>query len=196
MQQMMQYYGGMNAFTNPTPQPTKRPMLALSDDGSPNRTVESGSPASAVVPISPPRASTMPASAAEASAAEQLPPLSPSEQANAMMAAWNAKADQKRDEKKGDDDEDTGADVVVKRPCMKRPAANGIGGGHDLPNTKPKPKAKSQPKSKAKSQPKSKAGSKPKYDVTKLSQSQRLKLRPNGCSKCRWRPGCCNSCWK
>ena len=192
MQQIMQYYGGMNAFTNPAPQPTKRPMLALSDDGSPNRTVESGDPASPVAPIAtPPRASTMPASAAE-----QLPPLSPSEQANAMMAAWNAKADQKRDEQMGDDDQDTGADDVMKRPCMKRPAANGIGGGHGLPNTKPKSKAKSQPKSKAKSHPKSKPGSKPKHDVTKLSQSQRLRLRPNGCSKCRWRPGCCNSCWK
>ena len=117
---MMQYYGGMNAFTNPTPQPTKRPMLALSDDGSPNRTVESGDPASPVAPIAtPPRASTMPASAAE-----QLPPLSPSEQANAMMAAWNAKADQKRDEQMGDDDQDTGADDVMKRPCMKRPMAS------------------------------------------------------------------------
>ena len=70
-----------------------------------------------------------------------------------MMAAWNAKADQKRDEQMGDDDQDTGADDVMKRPCMKRPAANGIGGGHGLPNTKPKSKAKSQPKSKAKSHP-------------------------------------------
>ena len=24
---------------------------------------------------------------------------------------------------------------------------------------------------------------------------QRLKLRPDGCSKCRQRPGCCDSCW-
>ena len=110
---MLQCYGGMNAFTNPTPQPTKRPMLALSDDGSPNWTVESGDPASPIA--TPPRASTM---------------LSPLEQANAMMAAWNAKADQKRDEQKGDDDQ--------------RPAANGIGGGRDLSNTKPKSKAKSK----------------------------------------------------
>ena len=75
---MMQYSRGINAFTNPTPQPTRRPMLALSDDGSPTRTLESGSPASAVAHVTPPRASTEPAS----TAAEQLPPLSPSEQAN------------------------------------------------------------------------------------------------------------------
>ena len=195
MQQMMQCYGGINAFTNPTPQPTRRPMLALSDDGSPTRTLESGSPASAVAHVTPPRASTEPAS----TTAEQLPPLSPSEQANAMMAAWNAKADHKREEKKGEDDEDAD-ESVMKKPCMKRPAANGIGGNsHEPPSTKPKPKAKSQPKSKAKSQPKYKAksaGGKPKYDVTKLSQSARLRLRPNGCSKCRWKPGCCDSCWK
>ena len=88
----------------------------------------------------------------------------------------------------------------MKKPCMKRPAAFGIGGNSfEPPSTKPKPKAKSQPKSKAKSQPKYKAksaGGKPKYDVTKLSQSAGLRLRPNGCSKCRWKPGCCDSCWK
>ncbi|OLQ10248.1 hypothetical protein AK812_SmicGene6070 [Symbiodinium microadriaticum] len=156
------------AGTRPNPQFTNTPMMNPMMHTMMNSFM-------GVAPIAtPPRASTMPASAAE-----QLPPLSPSEQANAMMAAWNAKADQKRDEQMGDDDQDTGADDVMKRPCMKRPAANGIGGGHDLPNTKPKSKAKSQPKSKAKSQPKSKAGSKPKHDVTKLSQSQRLRLRPS-----------------
>lgn len=32
--------------------------------------------------------------------------------------------------------------------------------------------------------------------ATKIpSQKERLRLRPHGCSKCRKRPGCCDSCW-
>ena len=32
------------------------------------------------------------------------------------------------------------------------------------------------------------------HQYDKMSQAQKLKARPNGCSKCRRRPGCCRSC--
>lgn len=28
------------------------------------------------------------------------------------------------------------------------------------------------------------------------SKNERLKMMPKGCSRCRWVPGCCDSCWK
>ena len=39
-------------------------------------------------------------------------------------------------------------------------------------------------------------GSEKKTKVLKpLSERQRMKLRPQGCGRCRERPGCCRSCW-
>ena len=33
-------------------------------------------------------------------------------------------------------------------------------------------------------------------EVAGLTWAERLRRRPNGCSGCRWKPGCCPSCWK
>jgi hypothetical protein len=36
---------------------------------------------------------------------------------------------------------------------------------------------------------------KPEKRPAKLDMRRRLKLRPNGCGKCRYKPGCCPSCF-
>ena len=33
-------------------------------------------------------------------------------------------------------------------------------------------------------------------EVPGVSWEERLKRRPHGCASCRWKPGCCPSCWK
>ena len=33
-------------------------------------------------------------------------------------------------------------------------------------------------------------------EVSGVSWEERLKRRPHGCASCRWKPGCCPSCWK
>ena len=72
---------------------------------------------------------------------------------------------------------------------------------------KPKTKGKAKAKAKAKATPKAKtvkqlaagkatankAGAK---DIPVPTLNQRLKLRPNGCGKCRYKPGCTPSCIK
>ena len=57
-------------------------------------------------------------------------------------------------------------------------------------------KAMAKSKAKAKAQPKAKSMVKPDREhYRSMSNSQRLRLRPTGCGKCRWKPGCTPSCF-
>ena len=40
-----------------------------------------------------------------------------------------------------------------------------------------------------------KAGGHRGRDVPGMTWEERLKKRPNGCPSCRYKPGCCPSCW-
>ena len=109
-------------------------------------------------------------------------------------------------------------DAVHK--ARKQPAGSKPGpkpGHKTKPGSKPGPKTKPGPKPGCKAKaglkpgPKGKPGPKPsqtvaqsatkvlKHDAKKKapipSWGQRMKLRPEGCSACRARPGCCRSCW-
>ena len=99
-------------------------------------------------------------------------PVGPAEQARQMLAAWNNKNAAKMDEESDDGD---------VQP-QKKPAAK--------LHTKKSVKPMKKPAAKAKSQ------SQPKLNVNNLTMKKRLLLRPNGCGKCRNRPGCCPSCFK
>lgn len=79
---------------------------------------------------------------------------------------------------------------------MKRPAS--CGGKHKAtkddtvkaavtPKAKPKPKATSKAKSVLKKPSAKMRGT--------VSQTERFRWRPEGCSTCRWRRGCTDSCW-
>lgn len=74
---------------------------------------------------------------------------------------------------------------------LKRPASNSSA-------KVDKKKKMNKPSSNAKktiSKSKEKAKD-PKKSSDVPSATERMKLKPNGCSKCRRRPGCCDSCWK
>ena len=63
------------------------------------------------------------------------------------------------------------------------------------PGNKQKGKGKGKAKAKAKAKSKGKGKGMPVALVKcKLSMSKRLELRPNGCSRCRWKRGCTPSC--
>ena len=109
-------------------------------------------------------------------------PISPAQQAEQMLGAWTKAKD-------GEESDEPDAKNVSK-PKAK---------------AKCKAKAKAQCKAKAKAQGKAKAKAQPKVQpkkpalkkpaaVSGLTWSQRLKLRPAGCSKCRDKPGCTPSC--
>ncbi|CAE7505416.1 unnamed protein product, partial [Symbiodinium sp. CCMP2592] len=88
-------------------------------------------------------------------------PVGPAEQARQMLAAWNAnKAAAEGDE----EDEET--EKPRKKPAAKLQQTKSV-----QPKKKPAAKAKSQ--------------SQPKLGIKIPSMSKRLKLRPNGCGKCR-----------
>ena len=66
------------------------------------------------------------------------------------------------------------------------------------PKAKAKAVAKAATKAKAKAKATAKAKSTAKPDrehYRSMSNSQRLRLRPTGCGKCRWKPGCTPSCF-
>ena len=74
-----------------------------------------------------------------------------------------------------------------KKACLKRPAAFAASGASATP-------AKTSPKlPPVLKRPASKGAAASRATIT---QKEAKKLRPEGCSKCRWsRVGCCRSCW-
>jgi hypothetical protein len=70
--------------------------------------------------------------------------------------------------------------AVLKRPAAAIQEPNKANAQAAAPKANGKAKAKAKPKAVAKSM---------------VKPANALKLRPRGCSKCRRRPGCCNSCW-
>jgi hypothetical protein len=90
----------------------------------------------------------------------------------------------------------------------EKSAMKAKGVAKDVEKYVPKAKAKSAPKAKAKSAPKEKAKSAPKEKSAPqqkphyaavargVKPAAWLKKKPDGCSKCRWTPGCSLSCWK
>ena len=159
-------------------------------------------PAPAVQAPAQPSVSTTAVVAAEQQANETVnvpPPISPAKQAKAMAAAWG------QDPLEEDDDlphrgrgrgrgrgrrgrggrgsgrgRGRGRGAMKKPAAMKRPAANTAEHG---PKVIKRPSMHSGTRSRGK-------------EIPGLSWDQRLKERPNGCSGCRWTPGCCPSCWR
>ena len=78
---------------------------------------------------------------------------------------------------------------------MKRPAASSRPAFMKKPaaaSSSTSPKAKDNPKPKPKPAPKKQAQRNSKGPITR---QMRLKKKPQGCSKCRYVRGCCDSCW-
>ena len=186
MGQMMQMYGHMGPQTAQTPT-SRKPLLSLANGGVGDGLHADASPADeSHKETPPPECETKP-----------LTPLSPAEQAKNMMDAWRARdEDKKKAKQQNDDDIDTDGAQVMRRPSAKRPTtkpkAKATSNVMKKPTTKPngnvmkKPTAKMTPKSKPTQR----------VDVSKLTWGARLKLRPSGCSKCRFKPGCCESCFR
>lgn len=93
--------------------------------------------------------------------------------------------------------EKLGVKGVLKKPSAKTGASKDA-------STIAVAKPKAKPKAKAKAKSNIKVMKKPSGNVkllpTASSRPDRppncLKLRPKGCSKCRWKPGCTPSCWR
>ena len=119
--------------------------------------------------------------------------------ADKKMGKDNQEKQGEKDDQKNQEPESNGE---KKQPVLKRPAAK-----------KAKAKPKSKPAAKPKAVPKPKVVPKPKTSPVKRPASSfeqhevthskgkipprklRLYRKPMGCSKCRWVPGCCDSCW-
>ena len=71
--------------------------------------------------------------------------------------------------------------VADAQTCKKRPAANGKATAKTAP-AKAKAKAKAAAKRKA-------------VNAMPRTEEARLRARPDGCPKCRGKPGCSPSCW-
>jgi hypothetical protein len=90
---------------------------------------------------------------------------------------------------------------VLKRPAgAAEPKAKAASKAKAKPKAAakaaPKGKAKAAPKAKAKAAQKAKGAKQNKTNRMPDTMAKRLKLRPRGCSKCRYKkPGCFPSCW-
>ena len=123
-----------------------------------------------------------------------------------LEKALSARDAVKKDNKaKQEDDNENAKKKEEPQPCWKRPAAN-------TPASKSKMKRPASASSVVSSAP---AGSQKKVKQEKkektksgtndgksgghckgpITRKQRLKLRPEGCSSCRYVAGCCDSCW-
>ena len=121
---------------------------------------------------------------------QQVPEVS-----NALQV--NAKLEEAMDqrEKKKEVNKQTGMKAKkskVKKPCfMKKPSASLMMKPAAAKSLMKKPSASSASTSASSS------GQKPKHSKGPIpSQKERCKLFPEGCSKCRNVPGCCDSCWR
>ena len=114
--------------------------------------------------------------------------------------------DEKNDKQKDQKDDET---VEEQKPCLKRPATKATrksqmkrpaSSSSVVPRVPEVPKQKATKKKEKKDSSKTmeckkkqaKSGGHCKGPITK---KQRLKLRPEGCSGCRFVAGCCDSCW-
>ena len=120
----------------------------------------------------------------------EQPSLSLAESVRRLQEKREEEREQKRGEREPQGlqgDEQNSGPSVLKRPsaAMKRPAA--------APSEMPRPVKRGKPAAKMSTYKRPAAV----VRVTKPwpSKQQRLKLRPEGCSKCRQVPGCCDSCW-
>ncbi len=197
----------------------KQNRLALMD-GSPEAAAATQSPSSTALPDQ----ETPPPAGAAGNGQTQSPeaaskPLSPKEQAEAMMLAWDARAADRIAEQEGkieNDDEAEQEGEVQKKPACKRPASSpkaaakakakskGAAKAEDKINVKSAGKGKGngkgngngKSKGNGKNKGKGKALSPAQKEYwAKKPKAQRIAVRPEGCGKCRWTPGCCPSCF-
>ena len=203
--------------------PAQRPKrLALCDGSTSASNVEgmaTNSPAATPAAAQQP-AAEKPATAEQVAGTEK--PLSPAEQAQAMLAAWQKSKNEKEDEASPHEEEnDRDHATAFKKPA----AGNGVlkngrgrGRGRGRGNGRGRAQAMKVMNSMKKNEPKKKNGKakgkgfkgggksgankdKSKIKPAKsakygdLTPAMRLKLRPNGCGKCRYKPGCCPSCF-
>ena len=109
-----------------------------------------------------------------------MSPMDPEKQAQQMLHAWELRDNEKR-----------GAEKTSKP--MKRPAAR-MEADDEHGSAQAKAKAKAKAASKANVKPASSL-EKARAKYRAMSRREILKLRPNGCGKCRWQPPCCPSCF-
>ena len=194
MAQMLSAYA-QNAHVQPQQQQpqitmtTPKPQLALQDV------------AASAQQSSPPRAETAHGDLASP-AASANEPLTPKMQAEAMLAAWDMRSEQRKAEQTAQEDDGNndnqkdekgaGGKKVVpkKKPAGKIPQGAGI---MKKPAATAKDTKNGMVKSKEPRGPKLTRKQKDYY--AKRPLSERITVRPNGCCKCRGKPGCCPSCF-
>lgn len=208
----------LNHARQPDP-PTShsQPVLALANTPF-NEPPPNEGASHAVVPV----AKTTPVESQDDQTRQNQPvPLSPSSQARQMLEAWGHDGSEHGppsrgrgrghgrgrgrgrgrgahvDQANGHETQDGHDHVRGRGRGLKRPAARSEGGRCMKARAKPKAKAKAKPtaRPKAKAILRRPAAAHRGRDVPGMTWEQRLEQRPNGCAGCRWKPGCCPSCW-
>ena len=165
-------------------------------------------PAPTVQAPAQPSVSTTAVVAAEPQANETVnvpPPISPAKQAKAMAAAWGQDPAEEDEDlphrgrgrgrgrgRRGRGGRGSGRGRGRGRGAMKKPAAIAMKRpAAAMPVAETAPKVLKRPSTHLGDNGRSRG-----KDITGLSWGERMKQRPNGCSGCRWTPGCCPSCWR
>ena len=199
---------------NHTPQ-RPRAQLALCDA---SHVHMEGTPNPQTTPrTSMPAVETPPNTPAESPSAsvQSAPPLTPAQQAQAMTDMWdNMKESKTNDAADGDAIQEN--DAAFKKPAAapksilknsgkgsKKGKGKGGGKGAIKQSLKGKQKGKGKGRGMKSGSGSHNSKTKGKASITPTTRAQakdmdmttRMKLRPNGCKKCRNKPGCCPSCF-
>ena len=153
------------------------------------------------------------------------PPLSPKEQAQAMLKAWTAGTAEEPDQQEDGDDQEPQKKPAALKSILK--TGKGRGKSKSKGKSKGRGRGKGRGKGKAtamktmkllskkvmkavptakamkvekKAMGKTKTDNKGKETfsramIKKMTVKERIRLRPDGCYKCRFKPGCCPSCF-
>ena len=124
-------------------------------------------------------------------------PLTPEEQVSNMLSSWKNR--QEENKKRGEDGDPEGGSENVEPKGKAKPKSKAKAKAKGMCKAKAKAKATTKPmvKAKAKAKTKSKAKAAPKSKSVKKvpDWDERVRMRPSGCAKCRWKRGCCPSCF-
>ena len=136
-------------------------------------------------------------SPARAEPEKAQPPMTPEEQVHTMLSSWK---NRQEENKKAAEDADPAGDsekAQAKGKAKPKSKAKAKAKGMCKAKAKAKAKAVTKPMVKAKAKAKTKAKAAPKSKAVKKvpDWDTRVRMRPSGCAKCRWKRGCCPSCF-
>ena len=213
-QQLFMQMQGMNGQDPELPglhlfKPKKKQQLALMDQ---SESAAAGQPASAAAGQPASAAAGQPASAASAEVPKQTVQRAATPQHSVLqLPAVTPQPENDRPVVSAEEQAQMVADAMHSRKEEKAPKpkskakatakAKGSTKSAHQAKASPKPKARGKPKAKgkAKAAPSLPGGLRPLetfcVNGKNLTPTFRLKLYPNGCSKCRFRKGCTKSCW-